>query len=135
MVSGREILCYNKLGACLDNNMAQGKKLLIHSDANLKENASVWTLNENSYSRSTKGSPSPCPSKADSDHSISSGKSHSSDECLLCLDGFTEDDVKMQAVNTICACGVNKIKIHRQCLDVYKRKYNECPYCKEYFYF
>merc|ERR1711918_61396 len=127
MGNEREILIYNRVGAYHDSVSVQ----LKDSNTKLKKNISGLSLNENNnYCRSSKSSP--CPSKADSDLSL---PSHRSEECLLCLDGFAEDNVRMQPVNTICACGVNKIKIHRQCLDIYKRKYSECPYCKEYFFF
>jgi hypothetical protein len=54
------------------------------------------------------------------------------EECLICLDEFTNEN---PMIFTLCACGENKVFFHYPCLLLYVEKKNECPNCGTYMYY
>jgi Ring finger domain len=49
------------------------------------------------------------------------------DECVICMDGFTEDNPRMP---THCGCGENKTYFHLPCLYHWMEQSSDCPSCR-----
>ena len=52
----------------------------------------------------------------------------SEDECVICMEGFSDDNPRMP---TLCGCGENKTFFHLPCLLLWTDKNEACPSCRE----
>jgi len=53
----------------------------------------------------------------------------SEDECVICMEGFNDDNPRMP---TLCRCGENKTYFHLPCLLLWTDKNGECPSCRQH---
>ncbi|KAI2488629.1 hypothetical protein MHU86_25683 [Fragilaria crotonensis] len=64
----------------------------------------------------------------DKNDDLAVASSVDSDECLICLEGFSQDNPR---IPTLCGCGTNRTYLHLPCLYQWKEQSQECPVCRQ----
>ena len=50
------------------------------------------------------------------------------DECVICMESFSQDNPRMP---TVCGCGANRTYFHLPCLYQWREQSEECPSCRQ----
>jgi hypothetical protein len=56
------------------------------------------------------------------------GDSPHEDECVICMEGFSESNPRMP---TVCGCGENRTFFHLPCLYQWVEQSTDCPSCRQ----